>query len=134
MALKQEVVIIDADGRDKGKVFVIHEFPARRIEKWGARAVLAIAKNGVSVDFDPATAGMAEFAELALRAIPKLDFADAEPLLDEMMQSFRIRPDKRHPEVERELVEDDIEEVATIWVLRKRWIQMHTGFSMPGAN
>lgn len=133
MALKEEIVFA-TDGRDKGKTFVINEMPCRKVEKWAARALLALARGGVDLDIDPMAAGMADLASLAIRSIPKLDFELAEPLLDEMMACVDIRPDPKNPQVQRQIVENDIDEVATLLKLRMAWIKLHTGFSMPGGN
>jgi len=49
MARKTCRVTIDADGRDKGKTFILTELPALDIERWTVRLVLALGKNGVNL-------------------------------------------------------------------------------------
>lgn len=132
--LKTEIVTISDEGRDKGKTFVVREMPAAQTEKWAIRALLALASGGIDLDFDPATAGFAELAAVGVSALPRLKFEELEPLLDQMFSTISIRPDPRHPEVERPVVESDIEEVATRITLRKNWIGMHSGFLKPGAH
>ena len=51
----------------------------------------------------------------------------------EMFKCVRIYPDPRsHPGVLRELVEDDIEEIATRVKLRMEVLNLHLGFSITG--
>lgn len=116
-------------GRDKDKVFVITEMPASQAEKWAMRAFLAISKSGVEV---PAgiemETGFAGIAKLGLTFISKLPFDVAEPLMDEMMGCVKIQPNATNPSVVRELIEDDIEEVATRIKIRLEVFKLHAGF------
>ena len=128
---KTATVTITREGRDKGQVFVIEEMPASQAEKWAARAFIALAKSGVDVPEDIASAGFAGLAVLGLRALGGIDFALAEPLMDEMFQCIRIA---ESPSFVRNLTEDDIQEVATRLQLRAEVFALHTGFSMAGAG
>ena len=81
-------------------------------------------------------AGMAGLAVIGLRAFTAMSFDVAEPLLDEMMECVAFVPDpsrvdqiSRQPIV-RPLVEDDIDEVATLLALRSEVFEVHTGFSV----
>ena len=129
---KTEVFVVVKDNRDKGKRFLITEMPALRAEKWAARAMLALTKSGQDVDHIKG-GGMAALAVAGLKALQHLDFADAEPLMDEMMECVQIIPDPKHPETARPLVQygaegDDIEEIDTRVELRTRIFRLHTGF------
>ena len=134
MARKVQQVTIDAEGRDKGKVFIIREMPATQAEKWAMRAFLALAKSGVDVPEDVASSGLAGIAALGLRALSGLTFTDAEPLMDEMFSCIQIMPDPTRPDVVRILLEDDIEEIATRLKLRKEVLALHTGFFSAAAR
>ena len=129
---KDATIVITDDGRDKGKTYVLTEMPAAKVEKWAFRAFLALAKAGVDVPDDIATAGVAGLAEFGLKGLSGLSFEDAEPLLDEMMTCVTMCPDRRHPEVVRALVESDIEEIATCIRLRAEVFKLHVNFSAPG--
>ena len=124
-----DVTISDA-GRDLGKVFILTEMPASKVEKWAARAILALCKSGFDV---PDGAGMEFIAVAGLKALGGLNFFDAEPLLDEMMECVQIRPDPSKPNVVRALIEDDIEEVKTRLQLRAEVFTLHTNFSIGDA-
>jgi hypothetical protein len=141
MARRVEIFTVTAEGRDKGKSFLLTEMPPRQAEKWANRALLAFAKSGKNDMPDEfkdemQRAGMAGIAAIGLRAITTVDFADAEPLLDEMMTCVTFIPDlsktdqmSRQP-ISRPMIDDDIEEVATIYQLRSEVIELHLGFSV----
>jgi hypothetical protein len=124
-----DVTIFD---RDMDKTFHITEMPATRAEKWAMRALLAVARSGVELPDDFAGMGMQGIAIIGIRAITKIAFEDAEPLLDEMMECVRIKPDPRNPAITRALMEGDIEEIATLIQLRQEVINLHVGFFTSG--
>jgi len=129
MARHTKLVVIEAEGRDKGKVFKITEMDAMQAERWATRLLLGLAKSGVEIPDGIEEAGMAGVATLAIKAIGGINFADAEPLLDEMMTCVKIMPDPKHPDVERAWLKEDFEEVATLLQLRKEVFELHTNFS-----
>lgn len=137
---KTASVTITADGRDKGKTFFLSELPATEGERWAMRALSAIARSGVDVPPEIASAGMAGVATLGIRALMGVEFEEAAPLLDEMMGCVQIIPDTEVPDVRRPLVEAgpdgegaDIEEVATRLHLRSEVVALHVGFSIRAA-
>lgn len=135
MGRKIEQCPIPMAGRDKGKVFILTEMPASKGEKWAMRALLALARSGADIGEGYQSGGMAAIAVLGFQALSKLEFKEAEELLDEMFQCVTYQPDpQKHPEVIRALVEDDIEEVATRIYLRMRLFTLHTGFSFADAE
>lgn len=126
---KSKTVVITAEGRDKGKAFLLTEMPASQAEKWAARALLALVGAGVEVPDNIREMGMAAMAGVGLRALTSIEWHDAEPLLDEMMGCVRYMPNPNEPSVTSVLVEDDIEEVATRVLLRSEVFGLHVGFS-----
>ncbi|MCI0152402.1 hypothetical protein KNO81_42165 [Paraburkholderia sediminicola] len=58
----------------------------------------------------------------------RIDFHDAELLLDEMMGCVSIQPNPADPKIVRGLIPDDIEEVNTRVLLRREVFRLHTGF------
>ena len=131
MARKQATVTISAEGRDKGKVFVLTELPAYEAEDWAGRALFALMNAGVDIPDNIAEAGLAGVAALGIKALTKLPYDSAKPLLDSMMKCVQIQPS---PTVTRALVADDIEEVATLLTLRKQILGLHMDFSMAVAQ
>lgn len=140
---KVEIVVISGDpntNRDHGKRFKITEMPAIRAEKWAMRVLLALASTGAQLPEDYKSAGMAGLAVAGFQALQSLNWGDAEPLLDEMMECVRILPDPRNIEVERPLIlnrgdgsGDDVEEVSTLLTLRRKIFEIHTSFFSIGA-
>lgn len=133
MARKTITVTIDAAGRDQGKAFFIREMPASQAELWAAKAFLAMARSGIDVPDNVASAGLAGIASFGFRALAGMNFADARDLLAEMFACVQIIPDPSRPGVIRDLIEDDIEEVATRLRLRKEVFGLHVDFSLAGA-
>lgn len=131
MARKQSTVTITADGRDKGKVFVLTEMSASAAEEWAGRALFAMLNAGVDIPDNLAGAGLAGVASLGINALTRVSFDAAKPLLDEMFSCVQIQPS---PNVTRRLIEDDIEEVATRLQLRKAVLDLHLSFFTDGAG
>lgn len=134
MARREAFVKIDAEGRDKGKVYRLTEMPAARAEKWAIRAFLALANAGVEVPKDIKDAGFAGIAAMGLNALGSLRWPDAEPLLDEMMLCVSVCPRQGDRTITTGLFPDSIEEIATRVRLRKEVLLLHTGFSLPAAS
>src|SRR3954449_6524728 len=130
MARKELTLTIDTPGRDVNKTFFIREMSATKAERWATRALLALLKSGIEIPDDIAQAGLAGVAAMGLRAFGGIDFADAEPLLAEMLSCVQVIPDASRPMVKRALIEDDIEEVSTLLRLREEVLSLHTGFSL----
>lgn len=130
---KTEKITINAEGRDKGKVFIITEMSAVAAERWAIRAFFALANTGVDLPEDITETGMAGMASIGLQALGKIPFADAEPLLAEMMDCVEIVPDPSKPNVTRKPIDEDFEEVRTLITLRKAVWDLHTGFFLQDA-
>lgn len=132
MARKETTVTIPAssDDRDAGKTFVLTEMSAVKAEKWATRGLLALSRSGVELDPQILKGGLAGMAVAGIRAITSLAFYDAEPLLDEMMQCVEMLPDPSKPMIRRPLVENDVEEISTMLLLRSEVVSLHVGFSI----
>lgn len=136
MARKVKDVTIAAAGRDAGKVFRLTEMSALAAEKWAARAILALGRSGVDIDDEFRQAGTAAIITVGLRAFVGIDFADAEPLMDEMMACVEFVPDPQRPDVRRKIIsgeDGDIDEVETLVFLRGELMELHTGFTVRAA-
>lgn len=131
MARKTLRYTIETEGRDKGKVFLITEMPARQAEAWAMRAFLALARGGTAdVPPDVEEMGFAGIASLGLSVVSNMRWEDAQPLFDEMLQCVQIATDPKHPTVTRDVIDDDFEEVATLVELRREVFKLHVDFSM----
>lgn len=123
--------------RDAGKVFVLTEMSAIKAEAWATRMWLALARNNVDIPSSALSSGwgglMSYGIAVGLHGLTRVDYGDLKPLWDEMLACCEIAPDPGHRQVKRRLVEDDIEEVSTIFKLRNEVIELHTGFSIADA-
>lgn len=134
MARRTEDVVIDTEGRDKGKLFRLTEMPADQAEWWAMRAWMALSKAGVVIGEAEAEQGMWAVASAGLPALARISPLEAKPLLDEMWQCVKFIPDPSHPLVgQRTPMSQDIEEVSTLMQLRLKILQLHIGFSPAGS-
>lgn len=128
MARKTANVTIEDAGRDQGKVFILTELPASKAEAWAYRALLALIAGGVEVPDGFQNMGMAGMAEIGIRALSSLKWEVAEPLLAEMWECVRIIPDPSKPQIVRNLIEEDVEEITTRLKLRAEVWALHADF------
>ena len=133
MARKISTYTVGDKGRDLGKTFLLTEMPSAQAEKWAMRAVLAMIKEGIELPEGFESAGMAGLATLGISFVGKLPFDTAELLMDEMFQCIQIMPNPNDRNVVRQLIADDIEEVATRVKLRLSIWKLHVDFSKAAA-
>lgn len=128
MARKTLTYTVTADGRDKGKAFLITEMSSAQSEEWAARALFTAMNCGVEVPDDLLSAGLAGLSALGIKSLTKVPFDMVKPLYDEMMTCVQIIPDRANPNFVRPLIDDDIEEVGTRLMLRKATLTLHMDF------
>ena len=133
MARKNLIYKVADEGRDKGKSFVLTEMDAEAAEDWGMRALLALMGAGVEMPDDFDSLGMAGMVELGFKALGKLSWDVAKPLLNEMKQCIQFMPDSSKPHIVRGLFDGDIEEIPTLIKLRIEVWKLHVGFLTAGA-
>jgi hypothetical protein len=120
---------IQDQGRDFGKVFRLTEMPAARAEAWAMRALLAIMQGNVDLPEGFERLGMAGMMQVGLvRGLMQLKWDVAEPLLEEMWSCVQIIPDPSKPNIVRNLIEEDIEEVTTRVKIRAELWKLHGDF------
>ena len=125
MARKTTRITIDTEGRDKGNTYELNEMPATPAEDWAIRAFSGMAKSGIQLPDGIADLGLAGIAALGFKAFAGMQYADLKPLMDEMFSCVKFVTSKG---IVRNLVETDIEEVATRLRLRKEVFELHTSF------
>lgn len=132
MPRRHEKVVIEREGRDRGKIFWITEMSASGGEYWAGRLLTMLAAGNHEVPpgfFQLGFEGCA--AWIAVHGIGGIDWVTAKPLLDEMMDCITIQPEASR-NVTRALLEEDIEEITTRLILREAWFDTHLGFSVRG--
>lgn len=132
MTRRVEEVVIDQEGRDKGKTFQITEMASEQGENWAFRLLFAMGRSGVDVPDEMMSQGWAGVAYYGVKAMFQLRWEDAKPLLDEMWQCIEFIPSARARP--RKLMEEDVEEVATRIFLRLKVFELHSGFSITGGG
>lgn len=126
--------VVTAEGRDKGKTYVITEMDADRAEKWAMRALLAMVNSGMDVPESALTGGWAGLAQIGFKGLFAIRWDLLEPLLDEMLQCIQFMPDPRTPHVIRAIFPGDIEEIATLPKIRWEILKLHADFLEPVAR
>ena len=120
-----------AEGRDKGKKYVITEMSAADGFDWASRLLFAMLNAGVEVSDDVLQSGMAGIAMMGLKAVTKIPHHMAKPLMDELMRCVKVQPEKGDP---RDFFDGDIEEVLTIFRIQKAAFDLHTEPFMRGVQ
>lgn len=118
-------VTIDFGERDLGKTYVLTEMSASQAETWAWRALSAMARGNAEIPESVLALGWGAVALLGLRSILAADYIEVAPLLDEMMRCIRFKAS-----AVRDLVETDIEDVATRVYLRDEVFKLHANFSV----
>ena len=117
--LNEKLIAIDK-GRDAGKTFKVKEMPVTKLEKWAARALLAV--FGSEMPADIRTLSAAALLSAGLRGLSGLRWEQAEPLYDELLgQIYRV-PNPHKPDDAIRLTPQNldahVEDVDTIYRLR----------------
>lgn len=136
MARNVEKFTVTAEGRDKGKVFILTEMPADQGERWANRAALALTNTGAAIPEEALGAGWAALAAIGVQALGMLRAESVQPLLDELWPScvkYEHKPGQMLQEVIPG-VNSPIEEIATRYAIYYALWKLHTGFSWPGVS
>jgi hypothetical protein len=129
-------ITISAENRDKGKTFVLTEMSALRAEKWANRALVLLSKGAGSAIMESITpdSGWTGIIAVGLEAIGNIEWSKLEPLMDEMLGCIAVCSNPAAPEIVRPLFSggssDDIEEQATLLLLRRAVLELHLGFPL----
>ena len=127
MTRKIKDLEVTETGRDQGKHFVLTEMSAMKAEKWAAKALLALLKSGVDIPDDAAKSGLVGVASLGMNAFSGLSWEAIEPLMDEMLTCVQYVDPNTHMPRKILANADDIEEITTMFTIRKELLELHTG-------
>ena len=130
---KTAMIAIDAEGRDKGKVFLIEEMSAYDAEKWAWAVVAKLGATGIDIG-ELGDQGMAGLARMGIEAFFRMPPEDSWDLSERLMSCVMILPHATDKTVKRALTGDDIEETSTRLRLKWEVFSLHTGFSVPGVR
>lgn len=136
MARRTEQVLIEHEGRDKGKVFLIEEMPALQAEEWFFRALQLLARGGADIPDNIFDQGAMGFAALGIGAcltgLAKSEWYNVKPLWDELLQcvkELKSGPSAIPIMTFQEII-GQVEEPVTFTLLRERILSLHLGFSL----
>lgn len=130
MARKE--ITFDIQDRDQHRTFKIMEMPATKLESWIIRALLLVAGSGYTVpDGSDIKKAGAFLAEKGLSALGAVDFEKARPLLDDLLGCCFVIIDKLEKRLTPDNVDDHIQDVKTLFELRKEAIKLNLGFLGP---
>ncbi|MCX8745408.1 hypothetical protein J3U68_08300 [Snodgrassella sp. B3882] len=134
MARKTKTVTMDS-GRDAGKTFLITEMPLLQADRWAQQALFALARSGIETQQFDEDEGMLGMAKVALNAISHIDPLVGNELMNELLTCVQIVPSGG---VARDLIFDDdsgdIEDVKTLFMLRKEALMIHLDFLTAGSS
>lgn len=121
--------------RDLGKLFLITEWSAARADDWMMRMVFAANKGGGSLPIDLRGIGTEGVAVLFLNTFLRGNISGDEliPLWNELLECAKIVRDASAPDAATDIIEGDIQEVATRQWLRMEVLSLHVNFSIPDA-
>ena len=150
MARKTKTVVIES-GRDNGKSFLVTEMPVIKADKWANTALLAMMRGGVDVggvNFDligntlmPSDApkidvsgGMLELARISIAGLGNVTENVGQSLLDQLIEDcVQVVPTggAARPMLS---IDDEIEDLKTLWTLRKEAFILHIDFLADGSS
>lgn len=119
-------------GSDAGKVFRLKKASAYDAEFWAMRAIGGMLRAGVTI---PDDVGMSAetLAYYFSVSFLKIEAGLLKELMDEMMQYVEIVPlPDKEPGVSRKLLPNDINDVSTLFKLRKELLDLNAGFFTQG--
>lgn len=128
-----KTIEIESEGRDKGKTFLVTEMPASKLERWSARALVAVLGGNVPADIQMAAkvSSAAAFASVLNKVLSGLQWDALEPLYSEMLDCIAYVPDpskKATVQLKVSNVDNFIEEVPTLLKLRLAVLEVNFGF------
>ncbi len=160
MARKTKTVAIES-GRDNGKSFLVTEMPVTKADKWANTALLAMMRGGVDVggvNFDliantlmdqkkelpsgevvsvpkiDVSGGMLELARISIAGLGNVTETVGQSLLDQLIEDcVQVVPTggAARPMLS---IDDEIEDLKTLWTLRKEAFILHIDFLADGSS
>ena len=152
MARKTKTLVIES-GRDQGKSFLITEMPVTRADKWANTALLAMLRGGVdvgSVNFGliadtlqkkegdapeiDSMGGMLELARITIAGLGNVTETVGQELLDQLINDCAQVISSGGVVRQMLSIDDEIEDLKTLWMLRKESFLLHIDFLADGSS
>ena len=131
--LKTERIEI-TEGRDTGKVFLVEEMPVSRLEKWCARALIAMLGADIPADVAQlaGTSNAAALVQVFQTGLKSLRWQDAEPLYDDLLPQIYVLPqgqERGRLRLSPGNIDAHVQDLKTIFRLRMTVLELSLGFS-----
>ena len=152
MARKTKTLVIES-GRDQGKSFLITEMPVTRADKWANTALLAMLRGGVdvgNVNFGliadtlqkkegdapkiDQMGGMLELARITIAGLGNVTETVGQELLDQLINDCAQVISSGGVVRQMLSIDDEIEDLKTLWMLRKESFLLHIDFLADGSS
>ena len=133
---KEKIVVLNDRGNEL--TFKIREMPAMKLESWLLRAGLLLAGTGAFDGKDVATPGEAiqkagaVLSTGGISALANIDYEKAQPLLDDLLACCTRTDAGIEQRLTPETVDGIIEDVRTLFALRKEALALNVGFFTEG--
>lgn len=127
---RKELIHTATFGRDAGARFKITEMSARAGHAWACRFILALVNAGADIPDNLRGSGMAGVAAMALQSIGNINSEVALGLMDELLLCVTTLQEGG----ERKLINDDFQEIKTIFDLQKAVFDMHISPFIQGGS
>lgn len=123
--------------RDVGKKFLVTEMPVLQADNWANRVIGHMAKGGINVrelDLDgglntSSMGGMLQLANLGIQGFGNISPHIAQSLLDELIyKTIQFIPRGGEPRTLDIENANDVQEISTLWALRKEAFTLHVSF------
>ena len=150
MARKTKTITLEK-GRDKGKSFLITEMSVTKADKWANTALLAMLRGGVDVGgvnfgliadtigvgdapkIDP-MGGMLELARITIAGLGNVTEQVGQELLDQLINDCAQVISSGGVVRQMLSIDDEIEDLKTLWMLRKESLLLHIDFLADGSS
>lgn len=130
---REKIFVVTDDGRDHGKTFFLTEMSAVKCEEWAERALGIMIRGGVDMPDLVTASGMSGVVSIGFMALFSAPFTEIKPLLDQLMDCVEYFPDSHAAFKRKPLLDDEIEEAATLVRLRLEVFELCAGFSVAAA-
>lgn len=116
--LKTKNITIDDNGNKL--TFVVRQMPALQAWHWCNKVILLLCEAGADIPLENGFTGAVEYIrEHGLGVLGKLDYAKAQPLMEELLQQCSRLVDRMETQVTPDSCEAYIEDVRTLYLLEK---------------
>lgn len=129
MSRKQITYIVDDEGRDNGKEFIITEMSAWDAEELSEEIYRAMAHGEFnSLPADVVSMGVAGLATVGISVLAAAPASVSRPISDRILSTVEIVITNEGKDITRSIKPIDFEEVSTIRTLKDKVFELNFGF------